>query len=77
MSKYPPYACSCCGFANADMFYDHYNFEPTDNQIMEFRAYRKVWAMLQKEREKAREITSKSAVYKRMFHNQPKDGGTK
>ena len=49
VSKYPAFACSCCGFANGDMFYDYYyhlDKEPTEKEIMEFEAYRKMWYLL-------------------------------
>jgi len=58
MSKYPPYACKCCGFANGDMFADYYNFKPTQEQTAQFDAYRKVWNMLNAERQEARAIIS-------------------
>jgi len=69
MNNYPPYACKCCGYANADMFCEHYNFEPTETQIMEFRAYRKVWDMLRQESNQAREVAVKRMYFHRMENN--------
>lgn len=50
MSDYPPYACSCCGFTNGDMFYD-YNQNPTEVELAEFSGYRKAWYSLKEARE--------------------------
>lgn len=44
--SFPPYACSCCGVTNGDMFYDYFNHlgkEPTPDEIAEFNGYRKAW----------------------------------
>ncbi len=49
MSKYPAYACPCCGFTNPDMFWDR-PVEPTEQEVMEFNAYRKMWQMFREER---------------------------
>ena len=50
MSKYPPYACSCCGVANGDMFWDYIEhnkdsltFGEVQRLTDEFDSYRKQW----------------------------------
>ena len=50
MSKYPPYACSCCGVANGDMFWDYIEHNAdtlTCAEVVrmtdEFDTYRKEW----------------------------------
>lgn len=50
ISEYPPYACSCCGVTNGDMFEDRPG-EITPEEIAEFKMYRKMWQLLKKERE--------------------------
>lgn len=53
MSDYPPYACSCCGVTNGDMFYDYFRSlgrEPTERENIEFEVYRKYWMKLKEER---------------------------
>lgn len=53
--KYPPYACKCCGIANADMFYDWFRHthgtEPTEEDWESFQAYRQLYEA-HKEQEK-------------------------
>lgn len=53
MSKYPPYACQCCGFTNADMFWDR-DGERTEPEIAEFNVYRKMWYILNDERQQVK-----------------------
>ncbi len=70
MSKYPPYACSCCGVTNNDMFYDYYHHEgkePTDQEVTEFNAYRKMWNILHEEREQMR--TDKIVIQRSWRHS--------
>ena len=50
MSNYPPYACSCCGVVNGDMFWDYIEHNAgtltyADVLCMtdEFDTYRKEW----------------------------------
>ena len=42
MSKYPDYACQCCGYTNGDMFEDKPG-KRTDVEIAEFSMYRKMY----------------------------------
>lgn len=50
MSNYPPYACSCCGVTNGDMFWDY--IEQNDSTLTyaevkelceDFDSYRAQW----------------------------------
>lgn len=53
MNDYPPYACSCCGVANDDMFYDYYQSlgrEPSQEESTEFKYYKKFWYKFKEER---------------------------
>ena len=50
MSEYPPYACSCCGVANGDMFWDYIRHNKdtlTYGEVQrltdEFDSYRNEW----------------------------------
>ena len=50
MSEYPPYACSCCGVANGDMFWDYIEHKKdtlTYGEVLrmtdDFDIYRKQW----------------------------------
>lgn len=49
-SEYPPYACSCCGVANGDMFWDYIEhnadtltYAEVVRMTDEFDSYRKEW----------------------------------
>ncbi len=49
-SEYPPYACSCCGVANGDMFWDYIEHNKdtlTYGEVLrmtdDFDTYRKQW----------------------------------
>ena len=68
MSNYPPYVCKCCGYANGDMFYDHFYYqdrEPTEEEWLEFKGYKKAWNILSDERRKAREAQHHHSVFPR------------
>ena len=50
MSDYPPYACSCCGVVNGDMFWDYIEhnkdtltYGEVERLTDEFDSYRKQW----------------------------------
>ena len=50
MSKYPPYACSCCGVVNGDMFWDYIEhnadtltYAEVVRMTDEFDTYRNKW----------------------------------
>lgn len=50
MSEHPPYACSCCGVTNGDMFWDYIEHNADEltyaaviKMTDEFDAYRKQW----------------------------------
>ena len=48
---YPPYACSCCGYANGDMFYDYIlsteQREPTEAETNAYWIYKKALILAQ------------------------------
>lgn len=62
-TKYPPYACKCCGCANGDMFVDYYlskhNRMPTPEESESFIQYRRIWNELN-------ELRMEAAEYKRL-----------
>jgi len=80
-SDYPPYACSCCGITNGDMFSDYYahlGVEPTERDVLEFETYRRVWNALKSEREKLRlEAVTHSRMYSRSARTRAKISRTK
>lgn len=48
--EYPPYACSCCGVVNGDMFWDYIehnkeniSYGEAQRLTVEFDSYRKSW----------------------------------
>ena len=50
LDTYPPYACSCCGVANGDMFWDYIRhnatsltFAEVQDLCDEFDSYRANW----------------------------------
>ncbi len=50
LSNYPPYACSCCGVTNGDMFYDWLKGrKPTKQEEDFFQNYVKAWWKKEKE----------------------------
>lgn len=59
--KYPPYACQCCGIANADMYYDwyrhKYGHDPDQEAWDAFQSYRQLWEENKKIKEWNDEIT--------------------
>lgn len=47
--EYPPYACSCCGVTNGDMFDDYYKTvlkrEPSDAEVQAYWTYKRAYHM--------------------------------
>lgn len=78
MSKHPPYACSCCGVANGDMFWDYVQHNKdtlTYGEVLrlsdEFDSYRIGWnAQAEAAREAARAAKPRKS-YKRYIKSSP------
>lgn len=60
MSDYPPYACSCCGATNGDMFHDYYakvlKREPSETETQAYWVYKRAYSMAKEMIAKAEQV---------------------